>query len=494
MSSSDSQAYLNRSNSTTTARSSADSIVTSSSSSSRQHKSNFSPSGFSRVLNKLVFDKSKAFSSENNVSQELIDGYGDLQAQQLPPKSGSGKSTTKKRSYSYKSNSLTRLGRQHLFKINELEKDKEKEALKHANSFSFVDSSKPRPVLTNNSVVSPPQPPQQQPKVVVNKTERSRSIHNSLPSRNFKMVDDIRSLFDKLTSKDRHRASVQSNSVFYANSAESVNKQNLQNLPGYLENQKLSTFKQQEEDNYQQIESVCCLSKVEAAKLKLSQSFQSSADLVLRKSFPATTAVSTPGTSSNAEPLKTEVLGAEAETECTTSIENNRVVVLKSTKSLSYPSNPHLNKESPDSPRKGSLKKKSFINRDVMRSPAKAVRWKDMIEIKNCANSDCDDSETEPSFFSDLSADTETLAASSTKEGSRVVGKKREDATTSSAVGLLRSNETCDVVITQRKSEGTEHKFNLQPLHATGKEFEREMTERIERLSQIKTKTVVDVS
>lgn len=432
---------------------------------------------------------------------ELIDGYGDLQAQ-LPPKSGSSK-PTKKRSYSYKSNSLTRLGRQHLFKINELERDKEKEALKHANSFSFVDSNK-RPVLTNNIVV-PPQPPQQ-PKAVANKTERSRSIHNSLPSRNFKMVDDIRSLFDKLTSKDRHRASVQSNSVFYANSAESVNNKNLQNLPGYLENQKLSTFKQQEEENYQQVESVCCLSKVEAAKLKLSQSFQSSADLVLKKSFPTAT-VSTPGTISNTEPLlktdldtatRTEVLGAEAETESTTSIENNRVVVLKSTKSLSYPSNPRLNKESPDSPRKGSLKKKSFTHRDssqpgVMRSPAKAVRWKDMIEIKNCANSDCDDSETEPSFFSDLSANTETLAASSIKEDSRVVDKKKEDATKSSA-GLLKSHVTSDVVVTQRKSEGTEHKFNLQPLHATGKEFEREMTERIERLSQIKTKTVVDVS
>ena len=114
---------LNRSHSTstlaTTARPDAEAPA-----GTKQHKSSFSPSGFHRVLNRLV-DKSKSLGSENNVSHvggkfEVIDGYGDMQ--NLPPKASSKPS--KKRSYSYKSNSLTRLGRQHLFKINELDKDR----------------------------------------------------------------------------------------------------------------------------------------------------------------------------------------------------------------------------------------------------------------------------------------------------------------------------------------------------------------------------------
>ena len=197
-----------------------------------------------------------------------------------------------------------------------------------------------------------------------------------------------------------------------------------------------------------------------------------------------------PTLAASVEPLEVdldttcEVFAAAECIECATDVENNRVVVLKTSKSLSYQSS----QGSPDSPRKGSLKKKGFVrglSEQAARSPAKAVRWKDMIEIKSCVNdSDCE-SETERSFFSDLSNEAEG----------------RADGPRESGGALLQTNVHRDIIITSekksynvsRKTEGTEHKFNLKPLHATGKEFEKEMTERIERLNQIKTKNVVDV-
>ena len=167
-----------------------------------KQKSNFSPSGFHKVLNKLVetgiqVTKSKSHSDGLDQNQdgnyELIIGYEETKTvpQKPNPK-------PKKRSYSYKSNSLTRLGRQHLFKINEF--DANKEANKPNDAKSHDNLSK---TVSEEKISATPA--QQPPKNITNKPVRSKSYHNSLPSRNFKMVDDIRSLFDKLTSSKQNK-------------------------------------------------------------------------------------------------------------------------------------------------------------------------------------------------------------------------------------------------------------------------------------------------
>lgn len=166
--------------------------------SNTKQKTNFSPSGFHKVLNKLVetgiqVTKSKSHSDSLDQNKddnyELIIGYEDTKT--VPQKQNS---KPKKRSYSYKSNSLTRLGRQHLFKINEFEVKKPNDAKSNDNLSKIVSEEK----ISNTQAQMPT-------KNVLNKPVRSKSYHNSLPSRNFKMVDDIRSLFDKLTSSKQNK-------------------------------------------------------------------------------------------------------------------------------------------------------------------------------------------------------------------------------------------------------------------------------------------------
>lgn len=106
-----------------------------------------------------------------------------------------------------------------------------------------------------------------------------------------------------------------------------------------------------------------------------------------------------------------------------------------------------------------------------------------MIEISKCVNSDSD-SDTDPSL-SEISNDIEV-----TKIGNESSKNNKN---------LISDNFHNDIIITTEKKnyvrryEGIEHKFHLKPLHATGKEFEKEMMDRIGRLNKIKVKNVSEV-
>jgi hypothetical protein len=104
------------------------------------------------------------------------------------------------------------------------------------------------------------------------------------------VVDDIRSLFDKLTSSRQSRAAACAEPASEANKklAELASSEQEAAPPLYLDSSQLSTFKQRrerEKEHEQDYQPVTCLSKIEQTKLKLSQSFQSSADLVLKRSL-----------------------------------------------------------------------------------------------------------------------------------------------------------------------------------------------------------------
>ena len=108
-----------------------------------------------------------------------------------------------------------------------------------------------------------------------------------------------------------------------------------------------------------------------------------------------------------------------------------------------------------------------------------------MIEISKCVHSDSE-SDTDPSF-SDLSNDMEV-----SKIGNESTAKNEKNLIGGSNVhnDIIVTNEKKNYV---RRYEGIEHKFHLKPLHATGKEFEKEMMDRIGRLNKIKTKAVSEV-
>ncbi len=385
-----------------------------------KHKcSSFSPSGFHKVLNKLVetgmnVTKSKQQgghqTSESNESgrpkedtkYELINGYEEpIQHKQEQQQVEHQKQQKKQRSSSYKSNSLTRLGRQQLFKINESVQDLSESC------------NKQTPTGAGDATTPAAKP--------------DRKNHSSLPSRNFKMVDDIRSLFDKLTSskqqQQQQRQRPTSTSVFYS---ESLPDQ-VSSIPNGL-------------------------SKVEATKLKLSQSFQANASP--NKALKSNSAANLP-------PIPPE--------------SSRQVTTLKSVdEQLSRP----------ESPRKGSLKKKGLNacrdSTSLTRSPLK-VRWKDMIEISNSviqSDSDTNSSDCEQ-FFSDLLNDAEMASISRNAPAPTAMFLQEEQSFHK------------DIIVTsiEKKATGsTEHKFNLKPLHATGKEFEKEMSDRIARLNRIKIK------
>jgi hypothetical protein len=198
--------------------------------------------------------------------------------------------------------------------------------------------------------------------------------------------------------------------------------------------------------------------------------------------------------------------------------------------------------ESPDSPRKGSLKK-SNLNK----SPLK-VRWKDMIEISNVIE-DEDDYYNEEQL---LPVSRENIIKKANKNGRKryqeefdedvnyldesdddnendeLVDSEEEeneedtdeDHTTNYFAN--RNNEkflkkknldesfnkndsnndeemiTKDIIISTEKKnynrikleEKTTHQFNLKPLHSTGKQFEKEMSARIEKLNKIKMREI----
>ncbi len=57
---------------------------------------------------------------------------------------------------------------------------------------------------------------------------------------------------------------------------------------------------------------------------------------------------------------------------------------------------------------------------------------------------------------------------------------------------IITSEKKNYIATTNRKCEGKQQQFNLKPLHSTGKQFEKEMAERLNKLNQIKVKTNVD--
>jgi len=398
-------------------------------------KSNFSPSGFHKVLNKIVetgiqVTKSKLSDSHSNENHfELINGYEETPSF-VPPKT-----KPKKRSYSYKSNSLTRLGKQHLFKINELESANKNDDSVENKLNNAVSSSKNSP----------------------SKSPRSKSYHNSLPSRNFKVVDDIKSLFDKLTSSKHSSGKNLTKETYEMNAVEA------KTVASYLDNSKLSSFK----NSLTRGESSAVI------KLKTSQSFQPADSLKSKKRLNQecdaqknSTALSSQSFSS----IQQSVIDANDANHS-----NNRIIVYKPVKQVT----PDVDLESPDSPRKGALKKNG-VSRDssLNRSPLK-VRWKDMIEISNCTNES--DSDTDP-CSTDISHESIDL--------------KKTDREERSKNASLMNNFQNDIIISiEKKHYGRkQQQFNLKPLHATGKEFEKEMMERLSRLNKIKSKTLLDMN
>ncbi len=194
------------------------------------------PSSFHKVLNKIVetgissftpsttFSKppiassSSSFSSSSSSKKqtynnfEPINGYEDKTVGNEPAGPVVGDSKLKKKhSYSYKSSSLTRQGKQsdenkkNLFKLNEFESinisklSTEQPQLKQSSPSQTVPAKKQEKTYNffsnfNSSNVSKD----------ANSTSKSKgyNISSSLPSRNLgnKVVDDIKSLFDKFTN------------------------------------------------------------------------------------------------------------------------------------------------------------------------------------------------------------------------------------------------------------------------------------------------------
>ena len=276
-------------------------------------KNNFSPSGFHKVLNKIVetgiqVTKAKLSDSHSNENHfELINGYEETPSFVAP------KTKPKKRSYSYKSNSLTRLGKQHLFKINELD------------SANKADDSVDNKL--NSSVCSS--------KISSSKPPRSKSYHNSLPSRNFKVVDDIKSLFDKLTSSKHSSGKNVAKETCEANAVTA--QVEAKTVASYLENSKLSTFKNS-------------LTRSDAnavIKLKTSQSFQPADSLKSKKRLNHESDTQKCNTA-----LSSQSFSSIQQSACDANYanhSNNRIIVYKPVKQVT----PDVDLESPDSPRKG---------------------------------------------------------------------------------------------------------------------------------------------
>ena len=102
-----------------------------------------------------------------------------------------------------------------------------------------------------------------------------------------------------------------------------------------------------------------------------------------------------------------------------------------------------------------------------------------MIEISNCTNES--DSDTEP-CSTDMSHESIDL-------------KKPDGEDTASDASLMKNFQNDIIISIEKKHYGRkQQQFNLQPLHATGKEFEKEMMERLSRLNKIKSKTLLDMN
>jgi hypothetical protein len=516
-----------------------------------------------RVINRIVEGgkKSKLPQVSKSNEYELINGY-ETSAEQLK---------SKKRSASSKSTTL----------INE-------------------------PALNSNSKA----------KIERNK---SYSMSASLPSRNFKVVDDLKSLFDKITSSNSHKH--HKNKVIHTASAANVEpsptnatmsavlysiespahfnakRHSLKlpeapatsksitslftNKPSDAENESSARAKPSETQMTSRI-----LTNNQIVKLKMSQSFSSEGELVKRRVHDSFTVIKSP---SNPPPISLstfkasrapltmqlrqaevvmprlssieivqpvvqvgQVVGEQQQQQQQSPVLNKRVALLKHNMQNSF-SSTDAEQDSPESPRKGALKKLSGLrDSSSNRSPLK-VRWKDMIEITNvtdedwdevaeCRNSrsrvkakieddsdeeieivDDDDDDDEDMFdddedFTDDDADDDDddeevdenvndvynekinhikIKIDKSLESPKVdreLSKLDTKPLFSYNSSIREDSLASDAIITSekksytRKLEGTTQSINLKPLHSTGKEFEKEMSARIERLNEIRVK------
>ena len=426
--------------------------------------------------------------NNNTYSFEPINGYED----KTNNENNNESKLKKKLLYPYKSNSLTRQSKssnenntKSLFKLNEFEsininklsssptEQQQQQQLDTTTATKKIDKTYN---FFNNFNSSPTNRQKNTEKLVSNLKSgknKSYSISSSLPSRNLgnKVVDDIKSLFDKFTNssgKNSHSSKLKTNdtndsenSTFYTNNA---NDSPINNSSNSHDNIKLTTFKTENTSN---------------SRLKLSQSFSANIN-------------------SNNK-LKSEIPNPDFQT----------------VKSLLKEAKLDMN-ECPDSPRKGALKKLGVSSRDssATRSPLK-VRWKDMIEISDLIEDGSNDSEQE-NYTSDdslncqsddvkirnQSSDTENYHSIDSVLNNNINNKnktkikkkklkKKSSKSTSDSFDIIVTSEKKSY-LPSRKFEGKQQQFNLKPLHSTGKQFEKEMNERLEKLNQIKIKTNVE--
>jgi len=446
------------------------------------------PISMSKIKQTINNNNNNNNNNSNTYSFEPINGYED----KTNNENNNESKLKKKLLYPYKSNSLTRQSKssnenKSLFKLNEFESininklspsPTEQQQQQQQQQLDTTTTKKIDKTYNffNNFNSSPTNRQKNSEKLVSNLKSgknKSYSISSSLPSRNLgnKVVDDIKSLFDKFTNssgKNSHSSKLKTNdtndsenSTFYTNNTNDSSTNNSSSNNSH-DNIKLTTFKTENTSN---------------SRLKLSQSFSANIN-------------------SNNK-LKSEVPNHD----------------FQMVKSLLKEAKLDMN-ECPDSPRKGALKKLGVSSRDssATRSPLK-VRWKDMIEISDLIEDGSNDSEQE-NYTSDdslnchsddvkirnQSSDTEnyhsidSVLNNNNKNKTKIKKKKLKKKSSKS------TSDSFDIIVTSekksflpsRKFEGKQQQFNLKPLHSTGKQFEKEMNERLEKLNQIKIKTNVE--
>jgi hypothetical protein len=394
-------------------------------------------SSFQRVINRIVETGKKSKLPHVNKSKsseyELINGY-ETGAEVKSKK----RSSSSYKSYTLKSTEMEPISQSTIENTANLEPKK-------SNSKSKIDRNK------------------------------SYSLSASLPSRNFKVVDDLKSLFDKITSSNHHKHN--KNKVISANGdGSSINPNASMSAvlysiesPAHFNSLKIEanervmpepaqivshspisnlfTNKPNEVELNNAKESALNESQIYSrpinngvVKLKMSQSFNADNEMIKRRIHDSFTVIKPPSNlpiklstfKTVQQPKTLELKQAELinnkieepvvqvvqvpppESPVLQPITNNRVLVLKNNLQNSF-SSTDADQDSPDSPRKGALKKLGIRDSSANRSPLK-VRWKDMIEITNVT----DDGQTDDDNDEDV-ADCRTSR-------SRVKAKKDDDS------------------------------------------------------------------
>ncbi len=164
------------------------------------------------------------------------------------------------------------------------------------------------------------------------------------------------------------------------------------------------------------------------------------------------------------------------------------------------------------SPKKGALKKLGLRDSSITRSALK-VRWNDMIEITNVIEINADNINNNNNFKLDdenfeeqddpddiyneedlLNGDEEDgdddlSDDDDLNDGLYGYSDDEEDEYQENDEDIENNNiELKEKMLSSKIIE----QFHLKPLHSVGKEFEKEMTQRIEKLNQIKIKSKID--